>query len=110
MTTKLCSVAISMILVAGCEQDAPPKDIMEYPEAQTHTACILSRANHFSALEGNVIDLAYVAASGCKQTRRDLALAMSNRRTFVDAFMAEGFETDVQLIAERIYFMRSGAA
>lgn len=110
MTLKLSALALSMIILTACDQDDALRPIQDYPEAQTHSDCIFRRADQFAGLEGNVIELAYVAASGCNQTRRALALAMSNRRTFVETFTAQALETDIQLIAERIYFVRSGAA
>lgn len=102
---------MALSLLAGCVSPAsnqPKKDIFEYPEAHAHSACLDRRAAEFARMQGNPIDLAYVAAGGCKSTRLALAKAMSGSRAFIDTFVSEGQETDTRLIAEKIYRVRSG--
>jgi hypothetical protein len=109
MIFRLGVILFISFSIAGCEeQPARPTRIMDYPEAQIHAACLETRAIEFASMSGNALDLAYVAASGCRQTRRALAMAMDNRRSFVENFVRIGSETDVQLITEMIFRIRSG--
>jgi hypothetical protein len=104
-------IFLSCLALSGCvtnENNRSSRAISDYPEAQLHATCLEQRATEFAGMQGNTIDLAYVAASGCRTTRERLARALSNSRVFVDTFVENGTETDTQLVAEMIYRIRSG--
>lgn len=101
----------AILFVTGCvpsEESKTKSNIFDYPEAHVHSDCLDRRAYEFSKMDGNTIDLAYVAAGGCRQTRLNLAMAIGGSATFVRTFVDEGQDTDTRLIAEKIYRIRSG--
>lgn len=104
------STVLSCLALTGCVTDdsnGADRDIFDHPEAHQHLACLEQRAEEFAGMQGNTIDLAYVAASGCRTTRVRLARALGTSRVFVETFVENSQEGDIQLVAEMIYRIRS---
>lgn len=106
MKSKTTLAIAALLLVAGCTSSAQEKPIGDYPEAHAHLECLRSRAAMLANSEGSPLELGIIAAEGCKSKRLALARAMSNRRAFVDRFMAEGRRSDPALAAEMITHFR----